>query len=128
MLGTGWIGYFTDALPVAMATLSVDWSRITVSVVQPMDEWGFAALDAYSVGAVAGGVQVESGRLSPLEAVGVIADGLGVDIASIDVEQTPIVADEVIGGKRVVEAGQVFGVRKRFTASGDRRPGRSRST
>ena len=52
MLGTGWMGFFTDALPVAIATLSVDWSRITVTVVQPMDQWGLAALDAYQVGAL----------------------------------------------------------------------------
>jgi hypothetical protein len=116
MLGTGWMGYFTDALPVAIATLSVDWSRIAVSVVQPMDEWGFAALDAYGVGTLPDAFTTERGRLSPMEAVAVIADGLGVDIASVEVEQTPIVADEVIGGKRVVEVGQVYGVRKRFAA------------
>lgn len=116
MLGTGWLGFFTDALPVAIATLSVDWSRITVTVVSPMDHWGLSALDAYRVGFPPEGYPIETERLSPLEAVGVMADGLGVDIAEVEVEQTPIVADEVIGGKRVVEPGQTCGVRKLFTA------------
>jgi hypothetical protein len=117
MLGTGWLGYFTDALPVALATLSVDWGRITVTVVQTMDEWGLAALDAYRVGFPPGEYPVETERLSPLEAVGVIADGLGVEITDVEIEQTAIIAEEAIGGKRVVEPGQTHGVHKRFTAT-----------
>jgi len=122
MLGTGWLGYFTDALPIAIATLSVDWSEIRVNMVHAMDEWGVAALDAYRIGSPAADYEVETGRLSPLEAVGVIADGLAVEITDLEVEQRPIVADERIDGKRIVEAGQTRGVHKRFsaTASGGR--------
>jgi 4-hydroxy-tetrahydrodipicolinate reductase len=117
MLGTGWLGFFTDALPVAIATLSVDWSRVTVTVVQPMDDWGLSALEAYGIGHPAARYEVETNRLSPLEAVGMMADALGVEIVDVEVKQTPIVAEEVIGGKRIVEPGQTRGVHKRFTAT-----------
>jgi hypothetical protein len=117
MLGTGWLGFFTDALPVAIATLSVDWSRITVTVVQPMDHWGMAALEAYQIGHPPAVYEVETNRLSPLEAVGMIGDALVIEITAVEVTQTPIVAVDVVGGKRIVEPGQTQGVRKRFSAS-----------
>jgi 4-hydroxy-tetrahydrodipicolinate reductase len=117
MLGTGWLGYFTDALPVALATLSVDWSVITVTVVQPMDHWSMAAIGAYGIGHPPAVYEIESDRLSPLEAVGAIADALGVEVIDLEIEQTPVAADAVIEGRVIVEPGQTRGVRKRFSVS-----------
>jgi hypothetical protein len=117
MLGTGMLGFFTDALPVALATMSVDWSAITVTVVRPMEHWGLAALDANQIGHPPGEHNFDPDRISHLESVGVIADSLGVDIIDVKVEQTPVVADEIVEGKLVVQPGQTRGVRRRFTAS-----------
>lgn len=115
LLGTGFVGFFTDALAVALATLTVDWSSITVTAVMPMDDWSQAMLDAYGVGRTPDDYDPRVQRLSLLESVGMIADALGVALQRCEIAQAPIVAARRITGSRVVEAGLTHGVRKTFT-------------
>jgi 2,4-diaminopentanoate dehydrogenase len=115
MLGTGFVGFITDALAVALCTLTVDWSRITVTAVMPMDDWSQAMLDVYGVGRSPDDWDLKIPRLSLLESVGMIADALGVALGRCEVAQVPIVASRRITGSRIVEAGLTHGVRKTFT-------------
>lgn len=115
MLGTGFVGFFTDALVVALATLTVDWSSITVTAVMPMDDWSQAMLDAYGVGRTPDDFDPGIQRISLLESIGMIADALGVALQRCEVAQTPIVAASQVTGSRTVEAGLTHGVRKTFT-------------
>ena len=115
MLGTGFVGFLTDALAVALCTLTVDWSRITVTAVMPMDDWSQAMQDVYGVGRKPDDWDLSIPRISLLESVGMIADALGVALERCEVTQVPIVASRRIAGRRVVEAGLTHGVRKTFT-------------
>lgn len=115
MLGTGFVGFITDALAVALCTLTVDWSRITVTAVMPMDDWSQAMLDVYGVGRRPDDWDLKIPRISLLESVGMVADALGVALDRCEVVQVPIVASRRITGSRVVEAGLTHGVRKTFT-------------
>lgn len=117
LLGTGWAGFFTDALPVALTTLSVDWSSIVVTVIQGMDAWGDYVLDAYGIGRPPAAISDNSDRLSPLESVGMIADALGVDVERSEVRTEPILAQAPVGGSRSVQPGMVRGVRKLFSVA-----------
>jgi 4-hydroxy-tetrahydrodipicolinate reductase len=117
MLGTGFVGFFTDALAVSLATLTVDWSSITVSAVMPMDDWSQAMLDAYGVGRTPEDFDPGIRRISLLESVGMIADALGVALERCDVALEPIVASRRISGSRTVEAGLTHGVRKTYTGT-----------
>jgi 4-hydroxy-tetrahydrodipicolinate reductase len=117
MLGTGFVGFLTDALVVALSTLSVDWSRITMTAVMPMDDWSHAMLDVYGVGRTPDDFDLRIPRISLLESVGMIADALGVALERCEVVQVPIVASRRITGRRVVEAGLTHGVRKTFTGT-----------
>jgi hypothetical protein len=115
LLGTGFVGFFTDALAVSLATLTVDWKSITVSAVMPMDDWSPAMLDAYGVGREPDDFDPGIPRISLLESVGMIADSLGVALDRCEEKLSPIVASRRITASRTVEAGLTYGVRKTYT-------------
>jgi 2,4-diaminopentanoate dehydrogenase len=115
MLGTGFVGFITDALAVSLSTLTIDWSRITVSAVMPMNDWSRAMLDVYGVGRTPDDFDLKIPRLSLLESVGMIADALGVALERCEVVQAPIVASRRTTGSRIVEPGLTHGVRKTYT-------------
>ncbi len=117
MLGTGFVGFITDALAVSLCTLTTVWSRIAVSVVMPMDDWSQAMLDVYGVGRTPDDFDLKIPRLSLLESVGMIADALGVALERCEVVQTPIIATRRTTGSRIVEPGLTHGVHKAFTGT-----------
>jgi hypothetical protein len=111
-------GFFTDALPVVLASCSVDWTRIEARLVMRMDDWGPLTLDAYGIGAAPGGHTASGSRLSFLESVGVIADALAVDLAEVTEDWVPMVTrGERRGPGRTIAPGMVTGVRRTYAAT-----------
>ena len=110
-------GFMIDTLPVVLASCSVDWTSIEVRLVMRMDDWGPATLDAYGIGAAPAVPVSSESRLSFLESVGIIADALAVEPASVRESWDPMVAARVREGRdRTIAVGSVTGVRRTFAA------------
>jgi 2,4-diaminopentanoate dehydrogenase len=115
ILGTGLApGFLIDALPVVLASASVDWTAIKARAVMPMDDWGDMTLDAYGIGMAPGSHHPTGSRLSFLESAGIVADALGVDIARSEETFAAILADRPIERRRRVEPGASRGVRRTY--------------
>lgn len=119
ILGTGLApGFLTDALVVAVASTSIDWTEIRIRMVIPMDGWGAMTLDAWGIGKPPGEHTPPGTRLSFLESVATVADALGVDVASSEEGWEPLVSDRTrSGGAIVAEAGTVGGASRRYTVT-----------
>lgn len=115
ILGTGLApGFLIDVLPVALVSTCVKWTSVSVHAVLPMDDWGDMTLDAYGVGMPPGSHADTTGRLSFLESVGIMADALGVDVATSVERFEPIISTHRRVGARVVEVGETAGANRSF--------------
>ena len=118
ILGTGLApGFLIDVLPVALVSTCVHWTSVNVRAVLPMDDWGDMMLDAFGIGEAPGSHADTGARLSFLESIGIMADSLGVEVASSEESFDPIVSTTRRDGpRRSIVAGNSTGARRVFRA------------